>query len=470
MVDGARIAAGSPRAALRVPRTVARCLPIDARRPASWLGLACVLGAAALSARPSPFGPAWGGDLPPIVLALVAGACAAVAAVGDVPVAAFQGGSTWCLVVAVAASRAIWPLAGGIVLLLGGWACGGWIVTAVLGASASVVTLRRAGADAPESAGMALAAACVAAGCVAVVTMLADGTPSVAGAICGAVTGWMLAVSAGLAWIMTGSSTAADGGSIGAPSPAETVEAFGWPAGSGRLGNGLVVACMIAALLAMAAWLFLAPDRSRWYGALAAGCFIAVAVPRTTLAWGAVGSVGRSRLLATAASAVDRRSSGDGLATASLARWLDRWVGSDRLGPEWRVPLTTAAMLAWPPLVAAGVVGGEEAADRLRLAGQVVGWGAALAFLTAVLRRIGTCRETALAVALLGVVAWTTCTGGPREAENTRNGGRNGVEESGPSCETPHPHRTFGASAQRVRTLGRCTRASVFESGFDPRS
>jgi hypothetical protein len=141
------------------------------------------------------------------------------------------------------------------------------------------------------------------------------------------------------------------------------------------------MASMIAALLGMAGWLFLAPERSGWYGLLAACCFVALAAPRATLAWGAVGSIARSRLLATVA--------GPGLRSA----------------PQWRVPITTAAILAWPPLVAAGVVGGEQATDRLWLVAEVLAWGVALAVVTTAALRLGAGRETVLAIALVTAVA-----------------------------------------------------------------
>lgn len=410
MTDAARGGSGLWHEAARVLRVGVRCLPVEARRPASWLGLACVLGAGvALSVPDEPHGRLPGG-IPTVSAALVAGAAAAIAAIGDVPGATARGPHVRTCVVAATACRTIWPLVVAIAFGLTGSSVGVWLAAAVALAATSSVLLRRAGADAAESAGVALAAACVAAAAAAWTAVAAP--PDVAAAA--GVAGFGAVTIAAVSWLAAGTSppTLLDAGSW---TPAETIEALGWPAGSGRLGGGLLMASMIAALLGMAGWLFLAPERSGWYGLLAACCFVALAAPRATLAWGAVGSGGRSRLLAT-------------VAGASL-----------RSAPQWRVPITTAAILAWPPLVAAGVVGGEEATDRLRLVVDIVGWGVALAVVTTVALRLGAGRETVLAIVLVTAVAGFLGWRGAIGPETRGNEGWNGVEQSGASCETPHP-------------------------------
>jgi len=397
---------------------VGRCLPVDARRPASWVGAACAGGACwwlALEGRVS-------GMAPPAALALVAGTMAALAAIGDPPGAAARPRPDPRLLTAVTLSRVAWPFVGGAAaaLLVGiSGAVGTAVIAGVVAAAVTSVVLRRAGADAAEATGGTLFAAAAAAAAAAMPATAWLG-------LAAAVAAWAAVVLSAVSWMRSGARPAAWDGM-------ETIEAIGWPAASGRLGGGLVAATMIAALLGMAGWLFLAPARSGWYAALALACFVALAVPRATLAWGAVGARGRRLVLATSA--------GPPPGGTALARRIDRVLGAGFLGPEWRVPAAAAAMLGWPPLVAAGVIGGAEAADRLRLVAALFVWGAGLAFGTALVLRVGASRETALAVALAVALAAGGLAAGQKTTQTPPKDRRTGVEESGASCETPQPRR-----------------------------
>lgn len=403
---------------MTMARMAWRCLPIDARRPASWLGVVCTaLGAAAA-------GGAVAGVTPPrAALAIVAGAAAALAAIGDPPGATMRPRPDPRLLMAATLSRSVWPLGGAAAAALVG-APGAFAAAlggAVVAAAATILILRRAGADAAEAAGATLFAAATAAAAAGAMpaTTRAPGL-----ALPAAVTAWVAVVVAAVAWTRGGVRPTEWTGT-------EAIEAIGWPAASGRLGAGLVAVSMIAALFGMAGWLFLAPDRSGWYGTLALACFVALAVPRATLAWGAIGAGRRRLVLKTAAGAPP---GGHG-----LARRIDCLVGAGFLGPEWRVPASAAAILGWPPLVAAGVVGGTEAADRVGLVAALFAWGAGLAVGTALVLRAGASRETALAVALLVALAASGLAAGQETPQNHRIGGRTGVEESRASCETPQP-------------------------------
>jgi len=445
VTDAARGGSGLWHGAVRVLRVCVCCLPAEARRPASWLALACVLGAGvALSVPDTPGRPPPGG-VPAASAALVAGAAAAIAAVGDVPNATARGPHVRSLVVAATICRSTWPLVPAVALGLAGLSVGVWLAAAVPLAATSSILLRRADADAAESAGVVLVAACVASATHAAVSMNVAAPLDVAVAAAAGVAGFGAVMVAAVSWLATAPSSAhsLDAGSW---TPADTIEALGWPAGSGRLGGGLLIASMIAALLGMAGWLFLAPERSGWYGLLAACCFVALAAPRATLAWGAVGSIARSRLLATVA--------GPGLRSA----------------PQWRVPITTAAILAWPPLVAAGVVGGEQATDRLWLVAEVLAWGVALAVVTTAALRLGAGRETVLAIVLVTAVACFLGWRGVIGPETPGNEGWNGVEQTRASCETPQPRsgpggpgrRPMGRRAGLVAPHEACTASVVY--------
>jgi hypothetical protein len=443
-------------------RMVWRCLPIDARRPASWLAAAC--GGFSAACAGGTCGSlvregAATGWAPAPSLAIAAGTAAALAAIGDPPGATTRPRGDWRLLTAVTLSRAAWPVVGAAVAAVAG-APGAVAVPlggAIVAAAATTVVLRRAGADAAEAAGATLFATATAS------AVAAAAPPGLA--LPAAAAAWTAVVGTAVAWARGGARPAEWTGT-------ELIEAIGWPAASGRLGGGLVAASMIMALLGMAAWLFLAPERSAWYGGLTVACFVALAVPRATLAWGAVGAARRGLVLATAACPPP--------GGPRLARRLDRLVGAGFLGPEWRVPLSAAAILGWPALVAAGVVGGGDAVDRLRLVAALFAWAAGLVVGTALVLRAGASRETALAVALAvalvacglaaGLAArgkslpwafstWATPENAegfrgcrsphPASAEfihslletpqNPRNDGRTGVEESGASCETPQP-------------------------------
>ena len=171
VTDATRGGSGLWHEAVRVLRVGVRCLPVEARRPASWLALVCVLGAGvALSVPDTPGGMPPGG-VPAASAAVVAGAAAAIAAIGDVPHARARGPHVHSLLVATTICRSTWPFVAAVALGLTGSSVGVWLAAAVPLAATSSILLRRAGADAAESAGVVLVAACVAAATHAAVFM-----------------------------------------------------------------------------------------------------------------------------------------------------------------------------------------------------------------------------------------------------------------------------------------------------------
>lgn len=430
MTAHAGSAASRLAAAAWTARATRRCLAIDARRPASWLGMACAAGAGCwLAVRPRPGGGSG------IDLALWAGGLAALAAVGDPPGAMPAGRRPMVPFLAVLVSRSAWPLAGAVAVPLGlanpPLAVAG--AAGVVAAVVSVLVLRRRGADAAEAGGTTLLAGSLAAAAVAAVEAT-GGRASPAIAAAAAACGWGAVLAAAQFWL----DAEADCSGL----PAGFIDTVGWPTASGRLGSGLVGASMVAALLAMPAWLFLAPERAGLYGRLAAACFVALAVPRGTLAWGATGALCRSKLLRTSAGPPRRTSAGPPRREPGRGREQARLAGahpgpSGCRGPEWRAPLAAAAILGWPPLVAALVVGGPEAVERVGLVVSLAVWAAGLGLATVALVRQGVSRETIQAVALTLATASLLASAGWERGKTGQDARGNGVEPTAASCKTP---------------------------------
>lgn len=443
--------------AASVLRAARRCLPVEARRPASWIGAAAAAATAwwLAAGAGSP-----GRSLVPGVI--LGGALATLAAVGDPPRGVRTGRLPPPLfpLAAVLAARAAWPAVVALTAPVCGASVGSSLLAAAVVALAArtVGDLARSGADAAETAGGTALAAVIAAAAATVPGPWGVAPPG--GQVLLAAVGWALAWAALRAWQAgEGGLRERDGGDRG------TV--VGWPVASGHLGRGLVAGAMLGALAAMAGWLFLDPAGGGRYAAWTAAVFVTVALPRATLGWGACGSAARSRLLATVAGP-----GGPG-GPAGVARWLDRVGGVGFIGPEWRAPVTLAAILGWPAAVALAVAGAEGAGGQFGLLRSVlepVVWAVALTVTTVATLRMRGSRETAYALAVALALVWAVIGGAASALEHAGNAGRNGVEESGASCETPQPQSSpAGVRPRRVcRTPGRATPAHRLTRGVNP--
>jgi hypothetical protein len=149
---------------------------IDARRPASWLGLAAVaLAAGVLPGAASMWWPA---------LPFVTGGLAAAAAIGGPPRAGAGAAAAWAM------TRAGWPLAGLAIAGLAG-RCDPWTTTtlavAILVTAASIAVALERSAAPGDAASLAL----VAVGCAAAAAIVVRvGWPAAAGAACARPVRW----------------------------------------------------------------------------------------------------------------------------------------------------------------------------------------------------------------------------------------------------------------------------------------
>ncbi|MEI6239970.1 MAG: hypothetical protein WCR51_06250 [Planctomycetia bacterium] len=289
---------------------------VDARRPAAWLALATAAIGAALLPDAVP------ADCPaPAVMAAVFGALLAVMAIGD----AVPQGHTPAFDLVWLAERAAWPLFGWL-LAAGGradvWLAGSGALGIATGA-ALLAILGRRGLLAADAASATL----VAAGCAGAAGWWADVVwpermPG-AGVAIGGFVG--LAVTAGA---LLGHRQV---------SPATSVRY--------TARHLLTAAAMMGAMAGMVGWLFLAADLAAFDLVASLAWFVSLAVPAATL--------------------------GDGVSHAAVWRRVERAAphcagGRLRLGPGRRrdgvlAAVTAAALLGWPPLVAAAVAGGDVA-------------------------------------------------------------------------------------------------------------
>lgn len=346
----------------RWPRIAGLCVTIDARRPASWLS------AAAAAWLSIPVGAA----MAPPWLAIAAGAMAAVAAVGDPP--RLTRGDTAGWVVARAAWPAAAAVAAGVIGGLRGDAAQAGLVAAILVAvvTATAVFIGIAGSRGIVAADAASAALLVAAAAAATSAWVSTAP------LTATVVTWLAAAC------LVASRFGHPGMAI-ASSGAPALVAVSTTAAGGLLP----AAAMLTALVGMAVWLFLAPGLSWCYAFLASAWFIAAAVPQATLSWGERGEAARRRLLATAAApaAAGRKTRGGRF-------WLERHA--------WNTVACYAAILGWPPLVAAALAGDMPLAmERLGIGIVVAVWGLGLAAVAAAGVALGCRRETIQAAALL---------------------------------------------------------------------
>lgn len=362
-----RSAAGiiAPRrpAALSAIEAVRLFVAIDSRRPASWIAL--VAGAVAGRAC----GSLAAGSTAAIAAAVLAAAATAVAAIGDLPLDLFgapllrsRRGRRW--VVAWAAARAVWPLAGFAAGMLPFAARGVVVVAfasgacAALAAAVTVARVRLAGAGAADAASvvLAIAAASGAAACAPrKAPLLAAAAAAIAWLACGAFAGgWSRLTSALGAWPLD---------AFGERGPTAVAEAARGPLArdpfpaAGPLRHGLERLAMASALVAMAGWLVLEPEHagSRVPAATAWAClsiawFVALVAPAATLQDGAAGSAAWQRLFRAAAT----RGPADG--GVGPPRSIGRRFGDVRPGTvrfAAGAALAQAAILGWPPLVCA---------------------------------------------------------------------------------------------------------------------
>ena len=324
------------------PAVVGVHLRIDRRRPASWLAMATAVTAAVwLMMQP----PAEAGLR--VAAAVMAGAVAAVMAIGDPPRGLYGPirdwvwlRAAWPLAAATAASVAAFPVTGGQAVVPSALLCLAVGVTAE-----SVRASVRVGATPTDAVSVPLAAAgFAAAAAVAAWTALGAGDVPCAAA---ALVAWLVCWGGLVVWRQQRPA-------ILWPDSPTAVGLFA----SGHEGRLLAGVAMATALAGMVGWLFLAADAVGWYRLLAAVWFTAAAVPQTTLA----------------AAEVERRGR-PAAAWATLLGW----------------PLVVAAVLAPSP---AAVV------ERVVSIGGMAAAAIALTLLTAGLRQVGASRETALAVAL----------------------------------------------------------------------
>lgn len=364
-------------------RLAARLVGIDARRPASWLTLAAAICCGAVPET------AAGAALP----AFVAGAVLAVAAIGDLPVAAGVTLGHGSRAVAIwLVERVAWPGVGLALVAFdhclrrgpAGLTLPGAAAVGLAAAALTVFVARRRAANAADASSL---------------TLISAGVAAVAGALGGSIVGarpLMSAVAGELAvalaaWLALG------------------VVALGierragiepdWLHDASRTGHtpprllrtALTAAAMGTALVAMVGWLFLDPLRAGFLPPLSLGWFIALAVPEATLGDGVAHTVGWRRLARSAADATPRRH------LASTGRGRDAVAAT----------LSNAAILGWPPLVAAALAAGNSegawaaAITVLALAAAAV----ALATVARALEAVAATPETAHAVALALLLA-----------------------------------------------------------------
>jgi hypothetical protein len=385
-----------------VRAALVRCR-IDARRPASWLGLAAAACIAGLVGR---LPPAWWPALP-----IVAGAFAAAAAIGGPPRDVPGLASAWV------ATRAGWPLAGVAVACATGRtdpATAAVIVVAAVATAAAVALAVERSAPPGAAASVPLVAACAAAAAAGFVR--ATWPAAVGGAPFAAATAWA-AVAGCTAWVVR---------PLGSDASGDVAPAAGFFFG-GAIGRLWLHAAMLSALAGMVAWLLLMPQAAWCYALLAAAWFTAAAVPLATLGPGSVGDAGRRRLAATV--------------PHQAARWLSAVTGPSAGATALVTAATFAAILGWPPLVAALIVGAGATRTWNLLSAAALGCGAvSTAAISTVVAAAGGTRDTAHAVALaiaLAAVAAAAVQPSRGAQESPATPGRTDVERSGGSCNTP---------------------------------
>jgi len=311
------------------PAAVRTLVRIDIRRTEAWVSLAMAFVAAAVVPV------AWSG---PPSLAL-AGACGGLAAVAAMGLPAGRDADH----AAVSIGRLAWPIGGVLAGMTSGsilspspaaWQVGVALVAAVVATGWAEHRSRRIGCTPAQAASLALALSAAAAGAAVI-----PGTQAMSAIV--SVVAWAgLAVAAFAMASMRGRgdplANLIDAGRWHRTADVARVEA----SHRSLAGSFLDPLAMGSTLVAMVVCYFLAPEHARWYVAVAAAWFIALASPAATIAAGS-GDASRRRLLL--------RSAPGG----------PRLPGSFRhaLGAIW----FSTAIFGWPAAVAA-VLWGNVAA------------------------------------------------------------------------------------------------------------
>ncbi len=314
---------------MALPASVQALVRIDFRRPAAWVSLAMAFVAAVVVPV------AWSG---PPALAL-AGACGGLAAVAAMGVPAGRGADH----AAVSIGRLAWPIGGVVAGVTSGsimspspavWQVGVALVAAVVATGWAEHQSRRIGCTPEQAASLALALSAAAAGAAVI-----PGTSAMSAVVSSvAWAGLAIAAFAMASWRgrVDPMATLIDAGRWHRAAEAARVEASHRP----LAGSFLDPLAMGSTLVAMVVCYFLAPDYARWYLAVAAAWFIALAGPAATIAAGGGDASRRGVLLRSAPGA-------------------PRLPGSYRhaLGATW----LSTAIFGWPAAVAAVLWGGAAA-------------------------------------------------------------------------------------------------------------
>ncbi len=319
--------------------------------------------------------------------ALVAGAVVAAAAVGAPPRESPAG------IVAWAAMRAAWPAAGAV----GAWllrapdpataVVPAALVAAVAGTAAVIAAATRGGLSPADATGQSLACGIVAAACAAGAAATEWATST-----------WPLAACAGWAATATACAIARRGGFARDPAP------------RGGAGGALLRVATVMSLVGMVVFLFLAPHLARFYAALGVAWLLVAAAPRGAFGPGSA---------------------------PTASGWPPARAAA-------RHAATYAAVLVWPPLVAAILAGSSAAASEpLAIAAAIGLVAAVIAATAAITSGLGWSRDTSLAVVLCAALAACAIGAGAARGRDPRPVSPPGLMLSNPGdpARLPTPRR-----------------------------
>lgn len=402
---------------------------IDARGGCLWIsGIAAAVSVAILPATMPPGLPG------SAVTSLALGVLLAVAAVGFVPcTGAASLDATWVVV------RACWPAVGwGAVALVRGmpdlaaWGCLG----VSLGGGCLAAVARR-GLIAADAAGVVLAVAGIAFAAGWWVTAAAGSDRS--GALA---TAFVVSVAIAAALAISGCGRAA----------------------ARQSANHLLTgAAMAGALSGMVVWLFLIPDHAGLDLLASVGWFVSLALPAATLGDG-VSHLGVWR----------RSERSQPVATGWAAR-----LGPGRRRDSLRAPLLAAAVIGWPPFVAAvvGGFGGAHAPWTIAIGAALV-TGALFLIAMTMLGDAAGVRPDAQQAAALAAVALAAVTllqaaagAAPAPPDSQVDAGwlrPSDVEETPDSCHTTGVSQPLAGSLARRRKWSR-SRAAAHDMEWEPK-
>jgi hypothetical protein len=389
---------------LRCAASLPLLVRIDARRPASWLAL---LGGAVAAAAAMVGG---GADhAAQSLVGVLAGALAAVAAIGDLPIDAggtIAGGRRRGAVV-WAGARAAWPLAGmaaGVAVAgamfpsASSSGCLAGLLLGSLGATIVVSVSRIAGAKAADAASLAFLLAAASAGLTLACYLV-----------------WL--ALGGAAWLWWRAWAAGDPFTAAVAGPASDVLHVDALPANGPLRENLARIAMASMLAAMAGWLVSQIEHAgrthgldraavAW-GLLSAAWFMGLVVPQALLQDGATGAGGWDRLFRTAARAAGGAAGmAAGTGRPRSSAWRLRWPRPGRTRFAAGVALSQAAILGWPPLVCAALslAVPERALPPAAIVAGLAVAAASVAAAAALGAAVAASRETVYAAVLAAVV------------------------------------------------------------------